>query len=318
MSNKILATNIQNKGKIPLLLNNQPHLQIPNEQVKQNYDISINNFQDETTPNNKLQIQNLPFHPQDQMICFPSGQEIVNPEVLYCKQKIRGLNSEIKIQIQYLFILLQILIAQLPLRFTFIQLICKSNIYSSQFCENKILKPLIAENVHISEQVIRGSYVAYCGKELSLNIKFQSIISIINLLVTLIFLITANLVIFNIKYSQSNAIIYLNAIYISQTIFYLIIIALFLVGTFKCNPKFVYAAYFIGILSLSLAALQLCFSFIFSNDSTGAQIYNAVSSLASTLLIYLSTRAIKAVYTDLVKLLVLLSQIDQKQLQNCV
>ncbi|KAL4435528.1 hypothetical protein ABPG74_020304 [Tetrahymena malaccensis] len=318
MSFQDLTTNNSNKGKRPLLFKKQPHNQEDKKQLKQNQ-LKISSYQkDEISLDNKLQILNLPQNPEGQMICFPSGQEIVNPEVLYCKQQFRALNSEQKIQIQYLYILLQILIAQLPLRFTFIKLIKESNIYSSQFYENKILKPLIDENVHISEQVIRGSYVAYCCKELSLNIKFQSVVSIINLLATISFLIVANLVIFNIKYSESNSIIFLNTIYASQTVIYLIIINLFLIGTAKCNPKLIYASYFIGILSLIISAVQLCLSFIFRNGSTDAIIYNTVSSVASTFLIYLSTRAIRFVYSNLVKLLVLLSQIDQTQLQNCI
>ncbi|KAL4486868.1 hypothetical protein ABPG72_009632 [Tetrahymena utriculariae] len=317
MSNNDLTTDIQNKAKLPLLFNEQSKQQQQNELLQQKQQI-FPNQQDEISLNKKLQIQYLPCHPEGQIICFPSGEEIVNPEVLYCKRNIRGLNSETKILIQYLYILLQILIAQLPLKFTFIQLIYKSNIYSSQFCEKNVLKPLVAENLHVSEQVIRGSYVAYCCKELSSNIKCQSVVSIVNLFLTISFLIAAKLVIFNIKYSENYDKIYLNAIYISQTAFFSIVISLFLVGTFKCNPKLIQAAYFIGILSLFFAALQLCLSFIFRNDSMGALIYNIVSSIASTFLIYLSTRAIRCVYTDLVKLLVLLSQIDQKQLQNCV
>ncbi|EAR95989.2 transmembrane protein, putative (macronuclear) [Tetrahymena thermophila SB210] len=218
-------------GQQPLL---NPQYQDQNQQVNQQF--AQQNYQQY----NQLQNQNQnaqynPPAPQNQIMCFPNGQQILDPALLYCQQSIRKRNicDDNSTAVTNLMILLQLILAQLPLRFTFLQVAGNSNIYSSQFYEEKIIRPLITENTHVNEQIIRNSYVAYCSQILSQGMKSYSIFVIATLLVAIGYLAGMNLMYFNNKYSYINSIGSVNIIYICQIVFIIINLILFIFATLK-------------------------------------------------------------------------------------
>ncbi|EWS74340.1 transmembrane protein, putative (macronuclear) [Tetrahymena thermophila SB210] len=194
MYNNSIAQQDQHSVQVPLL--NQEY-QVQNQQ--NNY-LSYNQLQvqnDQQNQNNR----------QNQIINFSNGQEMIDPDFLYCKQSMinKSCNDKRR-QVEKLSTLLSQVLSQLPLSFTSIQLIGKANIYSGLYCEEKIIKPLIAENTHVNEFLIRNGYVVNCCNILCSTIKSQSFIAVAILLSTLLYQSLLDFIYFNNTYSHINSI----------------------------------------------------------------------------------------------------------------
>ncbi|KAL4504138.1 hypothetical protein ABPG72_020976 [Tetrahymena utriculariae] len=295
-------------GQEPLL---HPQYQNQNQQMNQQF-AQQNNQQ-------YLQVQNQnqynPPASQNQILCFPNGQEILHPGLLYCEQNLRRRNicDDNSIAISNLMILLQLILAQLPLRFTSLQVVGNSNIYSIQFCEEKIIRPLITENTHVNEQIIRNSYVVNSSTILSSKLKSYSIVAIALQLVTSVYLICLNLVYFNNKYSYINSIGSANIIYICQIVLILITLILFLVATVKNYPRLVQYTYFANLINQLFICAEICCSFIIGYQYMDAYLANLYISMAPIILLLISTLIIKYIQINQVKLLVLIGQIDKNE-----
>ncbi|KAL4459486.1 hypothetical protein ABPG74_018099 [Tetrahymena malaccensis] len=311
MYNNNAAYQQNHQGQEPLL---HPQYQEQNQQINQQY--AHQNYQQYPQIQNQNQYnQYNPPASQNQIVCFPNGQQIVDPGLLYCEQNVRRRNicEDNSLAITNLLILLQLISAQLPLRFTSLQVAGNSNIYSSQFCEEKIIRPLVAENTNINEQVIRNSYVIQSSFILSSKIKSYSIISIAIQLVTSIYLIVMNLVYFNNQYSYINSIGSANIIYICQIVLILIAIIILLIATLKNYPTLVQYSYFANVINQLFVTAEVCCSFIIGYNYMDAYLANLYISFGPIILLLISTIVTKYIQIYQVKLLVLICQLDKKE-----
>ncbi|KAL4459485.1 hypothetical protein ABPG74_018098 [Tetrahymena malaccensis] len=240
--------------------------------------------------------------------------EMIEPDFLYCKQSMinQSCNDKTK-QVQNLSILLQQVLSQLQLRFISIQLISKVNMYSGLYCEEKIIRPLINDNIHLDELVIRNGYVVNCCNILCSKMKSQALAAVVILFFTLLYQFLFDFIYYINTYSYINRISNVNFVFISQFSITSIIFILFLFSTLTFNIKILYACYILSIVNQLMVATEVSCSFIVGQEDSNAVFAYLYISFGLLALLLISCIIIKHIQINQVKLLVLVSNMEQNE-----